>query len=54
MNTKAKFSAVGQKLLWFFSDANRVIATFTVALAFIGLCALRPIRKGGSYVLIWS
>jgi hypothetical protein len=40
MNIRAKTSAAGQKLLWFFSDPNRVIATFTVVLAIIGLGAL--------------
>jgi hypothetical protein len=40
MSGKAKLRAAGQKLLWFFSDPNRIIATFTIVLAFIGLCAL--------------
>ncbi len=39
MNVKTKLSVAGRKLIWVFSDPNRVIAMFTVALAFIGLCA---------------
>lgn len=41
MNLIAKLCTVGQTVFWFFSDTNRVIATFTVVLAVIGLCALR-------------